>query len=75
MENIILIITTFLEQYAAYIALGVLFFDRLAKITPTEWDNKVLAKVMPVIYKFFAILGVKVPDIESIKDGKIKEAK
>ena len=38
----------------------VLGFDRLAKLTPTESDNAIVA----VLYKVFAILGVKVPDIK-----------
>lgn len=37
-----------------------LFFDRLAKITPTESDNAIVA----TLYKVFAVLGVKVPDVK-----------
>lgn len=42
------------------LAFLVLFFDRLAKLTPTESDNKIVA----IAYKLFAVLGVKVPDIK-----------
>jgi len=37
-----------------------LFFDRLAKITPTDSDNAIVA----TLYKVFAVLGLKVPDIK-----------
>jgi len=37
-----------------------LFFDRLAKLTPTDSDNAIVA----TLYKVFSILGVKVPDIK-----------
>lgn len=42
------------------LAAFVLFFDRLAKLTPTESDNKLVA----TLYKVFAILGLKVPDVK-----------
>lgn len=38
----------------------VLFFDRLAKLTPTDADNQIVA----ALYKVFAVLGLKVPDIK-----------
>ncbi len=41
------------------LAAFVLFFDRLAKLTPTDSDNKIVL----FFYKLFAVLGVKVPDI------------
>lgn len=47
-------------EIAGVVAAFVLFFDRLAKLTPTESDNKIVA----VFYKVFAVLGVKVPDIK-----------
>lgn len=56
MESLIL-------QYGEYIAVAtalVLLFDRIAKLTPTESDNKIVAYA----YKIFAILGLKVPDIK-----------
>ena len=40
------------------VAAFVLAFDRLAKLTPTDADNKIVAGV----YKVFAVLGIKVPD-------------
>ena len=46
--------------YAGVAALFILFFDRLAKLTPTDSDDKLVA----MAYKIFAILGVKVPDIK-----------
>lgn len=39
-------------------AAGVLFFDRLAKVTPTTKDDGAVS----VAYKIFSILGVKVAD-------------
>lgn len=42
------------------IAAFVLFFDRLAKLTPTESDNNLVRS----LYKIFAVLGVKVPDVK-----------
>lgn len=51
----------FIAAYGAYFgvaAAAVLFFDRLAKLTPTKSDDAVLN----VIYKVFAILGFKVKD-------------
>lgn len=38
----------------------VLFFDRLAKLTPTNSDNAIVA----ALYKVLAVLGVKVPDVQ-----------
>lgn len=42
------------------IAAFILAFDRLAKLTPTDADNKIVA----AIQKVFAVLGIKVPDIK-----------
>jgi hypothetical protein len=53
----------FVTQYGEYLgaaAAFVLFFDRVAKLTPTKSDNK----IVEYAYKLFAILGVKVPDIK-----------
>ncbi len=36
----------------------VLFFDRVAKLTPTWSDDEVVSK----LYRLFAVLGAKVPD-------------
>lgn len=52
---------SFITEYADYIACGVafvIFFDRIAKLTPTESDNKIVAYA----YKVFAILGLKIED-------------
>ncbi len=51
------IIENWVEIAAAASAL-VLFFDRLAKLTPTKRDDKAVSK----IYRLFAVLGLKVPD-------------
>ena len=48
------------SEIAGVAAAFVLFFDRLAKLTPTESDNKIVA----LAHKVFAILGLKVPDIK-----------
>lgn len=47
-------------QIMGVVAALVLMFDRLAKITPTESDNKLVAAA----YKVFAVLGLKVPDVK-----------
>lgn len=49
-------------KYGAYLGLAVafvVFFDRLAKITPSDADNRIVA----IAQKVFAVLGLKVPDI------------
>lgn len=54
---------SFITEYADYVAVAVgfvIFFDRLAKITPTNSDNK----IVEYAYKVFAILGLKVKDNE-----------
>ena len=43
---------------AAGVSAGVLFFDRLAKLTPTKSDDALVAK----LYKLFAVMGIKVKD-------------
>ncbi len=45
------------------VAAFVLVCDRIAKLTPTEADNKIVGKVLKAIYTVFAVLGLKVPDI------------
>lgn len=53
------------------VAMWILAFDRLAKLTPTTKDDSILNW----IYKIFAVLGVKVPELEvSPKTGKIVAA-
>lgn len=51
-------------EIAGIAALWIIGFDRLAKITPTEVDNKIAAKMLTVLYSVFAVLGLKVPDIK-----------
>lgn len=48
------------EAILGVAAAFILFFDRLAKLTPSESDNK----IVEFLYKIFAVLGVKVPDIK-----------
>lgn len=48
------------DEIAGIAAAFVLFFDRLAKITPSDSDNKLLT----ALYKIFAVLGLKVPDVK-----------
>lgn len=58
-------------KYGAYLGLFaalITFFNRLAKVTPTTWDNEALEKVMKVLYTIFAILGLKFPEIEKPSD-------
>lgn len=52
----------FISNYgdaAGALAALVLFFDRLAKLTPTDSDNKVVT----MAYRIFAVLGLKFPDV------------
>jgi len=48
------------RQASGVAAAFILFFDRLAKLTPSDSDNKIVA----FIQKVFAVLGVKVPDVQ-----------
>ena len=59
MEYITLLQTNW-QEYAGALVLFVLLFDRIAKLTPTDSDNKIVA----MAYKLFAVLGLKVPDIK-----------
>lgn len=55
-------------EIAAMASIWILAFDRLAKLTPTTKDDSVINWV----YKIFAVLGVRVPDlIVSPKTGEI----
>lgn len=58
-------------EIAGVIALWLVAFDKLAKLTPTTKDDSVLNW----IYKIFAVLGVKVPDLEYNRAGNIVAAK
>tara|TARA_R110000868_G_scaffold26661_8_gene102428 strand:- start:1411 stop:1590 length:180 start_codon:yes stop_codon:yes gene_type:complete len=51
-------VQTHWAEIAGVLAACVLVFDRIAKITPTQTDDKILAWV----YKITAVLGVKVKD-------------
>ncbi len=46
------------ETYAGVFAAFILLFDRVAKLTPTESDNK----IVKTLYRVSAFLGVKVKD-------------
>lgn len=46
------------DEWAGIAAILVLFFDRLAKLTPTTKDDGAVS----LLYRIFAVLGVKVPD-------------
>jgi len=56
-------ITTNYGEILGTIAAFVLVCDRIAKLTPTETDNKILEKVLKALYTVFAIAGLKVPDV------------
>ena len=60
MDDLILYVTTNWVELTGALALFILFFDRIAKLTPTEADNKIVRYA----YKIFAVLGIKVPDIK-----------
>ena len=49
-----------LTAAAGVLAAGVLFFDRLAKVIPSQSTNK----IVQILQKVCAVLGVKVPDIQ-----------
>lgn len=53
-------LTTHFTEISGVAAAFILFFDRLAKLTPSESDNKILT----VLNRVFTVLGVKVPDIK-----------
>lgn len=48
-------------EITGVVVAGVIFFDRLAKITPTQSDDK----IVQFAYKAFSILGLKFPDIQT----------
>ena len=58
MSGVITWITTHPGELAGIAAAFVLFFDRLAKLTPTTKDDGAVS----LLYKVFAVLGVKVKD-------------
>ena len=51
------------EHYGAMLgtlAAFVIFFERLANVTPTDADNKVVRAMQ----RIFTVLGIKISDIE-----------
>jgi hypothetical protein len=61
-------IATWVINNPGAVALVMLCSDRVAKLTPTEWDNKTLKVIFGLFYKGFAIIGAKVPDIEKASE-------
>ena len=55
------------ESVAGVAAAFILFFDRLAKLTPSNTDNM----IVEFFNKLFSILGVKVPDLQENSKGEI----
>ena len=47
-------------KWAGLIAAAILLFDRIAKVTPTETDNRFLK----TIHRIASVLGIKVKDNE-----------
>lgn len=54
-------------EWMGVAAAWIIAFDRLAKLTPTTKDDSILNW----LYKIFAVLGVKVPNLEYSKTGQI----
>ncbi len=51
----------------AYIAIALSIIvgaNKLALLTPTEWDNRIMSIVMTGLYYILAIIGLKFPDIQ-----------
>lgn len=53
--------------WSGVIALWILAFDRLAKLTPTTKDDSFVNWV----YNIFSVLGVKVPELEQNAKGQV----
>ena len=54
-------INSIISDYGAYVGVAaafVLAFDRLAKLTPTKTDDKIVSYA----YKLFSVLGMRVKD-------------
>lgn len=64
-------ITNNFTKIAGAVSFTIMCFNRLAKLTPTNFSNKYVQKVARFFYGVFSVLGVNVPDIESIAGGKI----
>lgn len=58
-------------KLAGAIAFIVMCFNRAAKLTPFHCKNKYLQWVCRKAYYIFAVLGMNVPDIAGMRDGKI----
>lgn len=58
MDLLTLLATNF-GPYAGIAALTITLANRIAKLTPTDTDNK----IVNTIGKIFAIIGIKVPDV------------
>lgn len=59
------------DKIAGGIVTIVVICERIARVIPTNWDNRFLDWTAKKLYILFAILGVKVPDIVKVDDGKI----
>lgn len=69
-DSIMPVVNSVIQNWGAYAgaaAAFVLVCDRIAKLTPTTKDDS----VVNWIYKIFAILGLKVPDLEYNSKGEI----
>lgn len=56
---------------AGLVVAVVIASEKIARCIPTNFKNKTIQRVARIAYGFFAILGLKAPDIVQIKDGKI----
>lgn len=59
------------DKIAGFIVGLVMICERIARLIPTSWDNKTVQWIARKIYVVFAIIGLKVPDIVKIDDGKM----
>lgn len=66
-------IINWVDSHRGSTALIIVLSERLANITPTQWDNKILGFIFGAFYKVFATFGVKLPEINSIDDLKDKK--
>lgn len=57
--------------FAGLVAAIVVASEKIARVIPTNWDNKFLRVLFKSLYVFFATVGMKVPDIAKIENGKI----
>ena len=60
-------ITANWEQIGFVVVAAIMFFERLAKLTPTETDNKIVAQLQ----KIFSVLGLHFEDNKgNVKDSE-----